>query len=429
MTGKNVVLLSLLSILIAAYLFSGAIMTARRKKDAAVLPFASEKIQSFSLYNGEKHLAIRRDPDSFVFARPFSGIAAKKEAVETYFKLLDKLSPVRRLGAIKETEFEDFGISPKAPVLAVTAGDKTAGFALGMRNPVAQGYYLYGKDTGELVLIPEAAAGLFRLRPEDFREKKLFPFDGKDIKSIEIDVKGNPGSTFELAQDEWYATEARGGRRYLCEKAKVAQFIEMLLASEITDFTADDGDYSAAATGLVSPRFALRVSTGAAVTTVTLGSRYNGNMAYAAVDGTVKGGVSALIEQVVSAPASSFAREQLLDFNLSSIVLFTVKEGEMVYEYRKKRGRWYRTGKKTREADEDAVKKLLQTLAGLKIEKYYFDGPSGEVAGEYMFYNRKNELLAGIFVGGMSDGFTRVWFKDKEGAFGIPGNLHELLEK
>lgn len=482
MTAKNIVLVSVLALLVAAYLFSSAIITARKKKDAAIIPFESAKIQSFTLYNGENYMTVRREPDSFVFARPFDGIAARKETVEMYFKVLDKLSPIRRLGVIKESELEDFGILTKSPALAVTVGDKTAEFVLGARNPVAQSYYLYRKDTGELMLVAEAAARLFRQRPEDFRDKKLFKFDAKDIKSMEIVIKGSPvgmvelrshfkkalgseNSDFEpsrsqigrayltkyvsriwqwrrpkdefaarkaflkrdLVQKDWYLTEMRSGRLYLCEMARVGQFIEMMLAAEVNDFAAADDNYSIAACGLVSPRFTLRVSTGGAATTLSLGRRYNGNMVYAAVDGMVRGGVSALLEDVLSEPASSFARERLLDFNISSIVSFTVKESDMLYKYGKKRGRWYRTGKKTREADQDAVREFLQTLAGLKIEKHYFDGLPGEIVREYMFYNRKNELLAGIYTGDTSDGITRVKFKDKEGTFGVSGDIRQLL--
>src|SRR3989339_1927004 len=271
MTAKNIVLVSVLALLVAAYLFSSAIITARKKKDAAIIPFESAKIQSFTLYNGENYMTVRREPDSFVFARPFDGIAARKETVEMYFKVLDKLSPIRRLGVIKESELEDFGILTKSPALAVTVGDKTAEFVLGARNPVAQSYYLYRKDTGELMLVAEAAARLFRQRPEDFRDKKLFKFDAKDIKSMEIVIKGSPAGMVELREKDWYLTEMRSGRLYLCEMARVGQFIEMMLAAEVNDFAAADDNYSIAACGLVSPRFTLRVSTGGAATTLSLG--------------------------------------------------------------------------------------------------------------------------------------------------------------
>jgi len=196
----------------------------------------------------------------------------------------------------------------------------------------------------------------------------------------------------------------------------------------IQDFGPHDQKLSLHECGLVSPAVSLDITreTGA-ITRIATGHIYEKNRMYVSVDQDVKGGISSDMLKVLPDETDSFVRKKIVDFPLARVVLFKVKDEFMTYVYEKKRGKWYRTGKKRRRTSNETVNEFFLIMNNLMIDTFIFDEEFGITTKEYIFYDRERTLLSHLVIGESQDDYVKIMFKDKRGIFRVERKIIEAL--
>ncbi len=429
MSKNTRLFLYLLLILLPIYIVSYLVISSRRDLAGKLLKIKSANITAIEVTNAAGRSSLKKQGTGFVFTEPFSGIAADDDSTKKFFNLFSKLTVKRDLGVYDENGARTFGITASSPKVQISEGDKKTVFILGRRSTVEPQSYIYNPETKKLLLTENIAEVLGNVKPEDFRERRLFNFEAPDIKSVDVQLNGGRRMLFNKEGADWYVSDMRTGRRYLCDGDSAAYFAALVAKTSIIDFTPLDHPVAKNTAGLNSPRATLAITTSSApVHRLEIGNTYDKDRLYTALDGAPSGGIPSQFLLQLSTPTASYFRTTLADFMPGRIARFTSAGGDVPVIYEKNRGRWYRTAKKKRPFEDEKIELFMNVLFNLKIGTFIFDEPLGTVEKEYTFYDRDGKTLMNLQIGGKSGEYRKVQFKDKHGVFGIDRAQIEALD-
>ena len=417
---KNHILLLVFILGFAVY-FILAMLDNAAKKPVPLMGIEKNRVQIMDMFNGVNLTVIRKSDEAgggFFFVSPFGGVVAEGKEVESFLDEFAKVSVKANLGTKDNEALSEFGIGKNSPWVMVTSRGREDALILGVRDPVWPGNYVLKKDRGELVITDRYVENLFLRLPESFRKRNVFEEKQSDISAFSI-ARKDMSISFRKYGEGWYLKESDSAEIYPSDTARTDDFLSRMMALEVRDFKSRDGWFSPEGCGLTSPRCSLTVffATGT-VKVLDVGNVYDNDKVYVGLNGQVRGGVPAVFLDDLFRSATYFVMYDITSFSPSRVAAFTVKE-DFEYKFEKKRGRWYRTGKKTRRTSNEIAGRVLLAASRLRAERFFFDQPLGEVRSEYVFYDRYGKEISRILIGDASEGYVKVKLKDRKDIFGI----------
>jgi hypothetical protein len=430
MSRQSIVLSTILICLLGIYAIGLRLASVRQNANrlfAGIDPVTAETFTAAA--RGHTAILTRSADKTYTFSSPFAGVAADAEATEEFLSAWKQINVSRRLGSVEPSALTKYGITDTSPALTLESRGKKQTITFGDHSPVAPAIYAFDPEKKDLLLIDEAAAQILEvMSPEYFRNNRILPVPPGDIEVLSWRKPGGKERRLYRESDFWYL--AADGKTLLAENAAVTNFLRYLTAVRITDFSAADDPGRAAAAQSQARSFVLDVAVAsAAVVHLEFGAGGNAKKTAVFSSGAFKGSAPvADITLQLSTATPFFVREAVINVHPGKIVAFTVTGGESAIRYEKKRGVWYRLGKKKRAQDTDKMKAFIQILSALRIEEFLPDGRElGAVFKEYRFYDRDKNEIAGFALGDTEGASVKARITGTKAIFFIKKELVDAL--
>ena len=295
-------------------------------------------------------------------------------------------------GEIVEADAADlgrFGLQPPGSGVELTARDgKKYRIDFGADNPT--GTFTYAARAGEKMVfqVPTAAAGSFRVKLDDVRDRTLLPFDQAEARQLELVTPKGRIALVKDGEDRWWF---RGVEKREAAGPDVRGILNALSLGKIHEFS-DLGVEEYANPGLGSPSIEARVKYGPAGATARLlvGTEQSKLRAAAdtvtlprAADGVYLARDDArpdpffvgqeLVDKLLKTP-EEIRDKALASFQRWEADALLVWNSKGTFEFHKSGGEWT-LGAERKRAKWDAVNGILDALGSPALR--WIDRPAG----------------------------------------------------
>ncbi|WP_028320300.1 DUF4340 domain-containing protein [Desulfatiglans anilini] len=198
--------------------------------------------------------------------------AADTAAVERVAADLTGLMALRTFKDEKE-DLSAFGLDrPDLSILYETGSGFSSGITFGEMSPVREGYYARRTGSREIMLVPRDMREKLDKTLFDVRDRRLFHFDPREV--VEADIDGPEVSwRFSRSGDQW---RLRDDPDFIPDGRRVDTIVGRFIWAEAASFEGSDL-FDAAAFGLDSPRYRVRLSDGRRAETLLVGNPVGGD--------------------------------------------------------------------------------------------------------------------------------------------------------
>jgi len=426
MRNHDLVVPVVLVLLIAGYGVARHIVVEGRSHACLLVTSDLDAVQELTVSSGNVRLDIEKRRGEYQFIHPYAGVAVYAPSWNDFIGRLKLLTRLRVISGITLSAAAEFGIDERSPSLTLTTHAGTETLLLGALSPVNQQQYIYAQEAGEICLTQAAVQKIAVVTAEDFRDAVLVAPSAGEVRAITIQTQSGK-VRFSRQPVDWFMEDAAAHYNYPCAVDKIKQLVEIWRALAIADLTPKDVPDSREYTD--TPILSVRIDyDNDQSVSVDVGKRYTGTLRYVAVNGELRGGIPQSAVDSVIISKDAYVRRELIEFPVVFARSFTVKGGQMDYSYEKKRGAWFRTGKKKRRTDNEKVSRFLAMIAALIIEEYLPGEGLGPVDREYVLYDRNHSELTHILIGEKKGEVTKVCFNGSDSVYGVSTGAVEMLE-
>jgi len=191
LSGRGLlVLVVLLGVAIAVVVFVDRVPREEKKAETldTLVPLKLEAVSALERERGGELLRLERDGQSaWRVARPVAAEADPRQVKALYEMALG--ARIRRVVEEKATDLNPFGLDSPALRLRFFPKDESAAaveIAVGRSSPVGTGRYA-GTAAGKVLLVDGLAGGTLDQDAGSFVEKRLFPAEPDEIRSISLE--------------------------------------------------------------------------------------------------------------------------------------------------------------------------------------------------------------------------------------------------
>ncbi len=207
---------------------------AAAEKDRVFKDIESKEIEELTITRGAETIRLKKAGDHWALAAP---VEARAEA-RPVDDLLLSLATVRMEREIDPSPAKpaEFGLEPPAAEIAFRAKGQERRLRLGAKSPT--GIWVYAQEAGKpaVFLVSDALLRDAQKPAADFRDRTLLAFDRKDVKGIEVQVRGGPTVALQLkGTDEWQVTAPAAVPG---DREQVSALLEKLRSAKIKEFVA-----------------------------------------------------------------------------------------------------------------------------------------------------------------------------------------------
>jgi hypothetical protein len=378
---------------------------AQAKKDAGakLYAFDAKKVKAITVEAKGATTKLARAGDGWRIEAP---VAADAERA-TVDALVDRVATLRRKASVAEkpepAALASYGLAtPKAKVTLSVEGGKDETLALGEDNAFDGTAYVR-TTSGAVDLVPGDVKYSVERSTFDLREKRLLPFEDKDLARIEVTA---PRLPYALARDgDAWRLDAPAKEK--ADDAAAQRVLGAIRALRATDF-GQGGDEAARA--LAHPAWRVRlVDAKGAARAVALGEpparKGEGDSAarplYARVEGASEvAKVAAGSQKDLEQDLFALREKKVLHFDRDAVARVSLERGGAKIEARREpagdagagaEGAWKLTAPREAKASPGKLSSLLWTLSslsakafadesGAKLKEHGLDAPALQVA-------------------------------------------------
>ncbi len=289
---------------------------------------------------------------------------------------------------LKSENLQNFGLMPPQATVAFKIGDKDVIYLIGKKNSFDDHVYLMQEGTNKVLMVP---GGITYQTDRDlfaWREKRLATFEDRDVKKIDVELKGAAAYSIEKKGDEWWLPEIKA------DKAQVTSLLSGLRYTRAKSFAAETLDPKEAEKyGLAKPELVVTVQLGDAKAVYRFGTTkgVGGTEQYfAMVDG--QPAVFELSESVLKKwdlKTSDLRDKQVMAFDREAIkkvkLAETGKDFVLIEKKKKDDGgeTWEVIAPEQKPAMDSKLANLLYKLSNLKAKAIVAEKPTPEIKKQH----------------------------------------------
>jgi hypothetical protein len=279
----------------------------------------------------------------------------------------------------KNTDWGSYGLEPGKLVVEATLQDgKTHKLILGDEAPTSSA--VYGRLDGgpRLFTVASYVKSSFDKQINDFRDKRLLPFDSEKTTKVAVKTKdqtlefGKAGTTWQIVQprplraDNWAVDD-------MVRSVRDANYESIL----------DESDKPPAKYSFAQPHAVFEATDISGSHTLTIAKDAKENTYYCkttAMPGIFK--ISSTVAEGLTKKLDDLRNKKLFDFGWSDPQKLEVRDGEvrMVIEKKKEKDqdKWFRTDAGNKELPSDKVQSLIDNLRNMSAKSF----PSDDAAAQ-----------------------------------------------
>lgn len=237
--------------------------------------------------------AAEEDIDRLMIKRPGEAIVLVKEACpgkDGCWRILEPIEAAADAAAVERMaadltalqslrtfqdeagDFAAFGLDrPVLSILYETESGSSSGIVFGEESPVREGYYARRSGGHEILIVARDMRKKLDKTLFDLRDKRLFHFDPREVIEVDIDGQGVKWR-FTRRGDQW---RLQDDPDFIPDGHRVDTMVGRFVWAEAASFEGTDM-FDAAAYGLDSPRYRVRLSDGRRAETLLVGDPVGG---------------------------------------------------------------------------------------------------------------------------------------------------------
>lgn len=271
-----------------------------------------------------------------------------------------------RLVEEKAPDLAQFGLKDPLIVLAVTTkAGKTEEILLGDEAPTGGSYYTAVKGAPRLYTVSSYVKNAIDKTPNDFRDKRLLPFDSEKLTRVELSAQGQTIEFGKNNQNEWQILKPRPLR---ADGGQVETLVQRLREARMEPPVSDEeAKKTAAAFAAAAPVAAAKVSDAAGEQQLQIRKDKDQNY-YArstAIEGVYR--VAAEAGEAFNKGLDDFRNKKVFDFGWSDPSKIEARDGAKQTVYSKSGDKWTSAGKTM---DSAAVQNLVDKLRDLSATAF-----------------------------------------------------------
>ena len=363
-------------------------------REKKLFSFKREDVEQIRVFHkGSSSLELAKEEGQWKIRHPIQARAAESGMND----LLNKLTNLHANSFLAEEaqDLNPYGLSePAWRVEVVLAPDHAQATILlgGTFKDEKNSESIYAKrgETPMVVSLRNDLVSSLEQKPEEFREKKVFPFKNWDVGKIDLAWGDQRATLMKTDQNQWRITEPLQAR---AASGKVTSFLSALSRLEAEDFLEGPStDSDRAGYGLADPVLKVTLykeveekegekgeEAAGRIGTILFGQpQGDAGHCYAAVEGdeVLYSVQPDLLEKELPENVEALREKKLLSFYRYQVDLVESKGLKGTVVLQRKEGNWEIRKPKSGQAEEKDVNSLLDVLSDLEADRFSGNAPA-----------------------------------------------------
>ncbi len=347
-----------------------------------------DRLNLLGLRGPDYEVELNRQGSSWLFTHPRGALAHGP----TVRQILSRLRGLDRGELITPSDMRergltlwDFGLVTPRLVLRLGEGDKRREYRIGDLNPLRKSLYVREESSQNVMLVSSDLLDILPQTPEAFRERRLFPFEARDIRAIGFSSKGAPvrierrKGTWAFAEPSWLNAD----------DAKVEEVLNLLLTASAEDFVPEETPSTVSGLEASSPWIRVHLGGREVPHEIRIGGAVENEPAllYAAIvgqEGTLK--VSRGLAALAGSRVADLRDRRLLPLGSDGVRGIRVRKGDRQLSLaRAGEGGWWVREPVEKPADSVRVGRMLERWTGMRVREFMEGRAAGPQSVEIEF--------------------------------------------
>lgn len=205
---------------------------ARAEKDR-IFSFSDKDFEELTIKKKDEMIHLKRDGDGWGIIKPLTE-KGDKEAIDSLVNSLTTAKKEREIDANPQ-KLSDYGLEkPSLEVEIKKKGDSTLKvLQLGDKNPTETFMYAKIKESPAVFLISRSVGMDVDKKLFELRDKTVISYEIKDIKTVDLKVKGKDFTLKKISEDIWNISKPVEAK---ADRAKLQNILEKFKGAKIKEF-------------------------------------------------------------------------------------------------------------------------------------------------------------------------------------------------